>query len=278
MALYLEDATTGRQLRLWNGQELASGTTVSEEVYNPATLDASETVLSVLQAAGDITVDGIVLGPQRIREGATSASEPTTAVAEWLARLEAWVNGAPGTASIQLRNDATGRTTSVAPRAMTWSRSAGNRNAATYGVELAVGGGVDADTGIDPDSVAPGGTDTYDGVELPHVYERSVDKQLELSTFEELFADSAEENEQIVASAATRSITLLGEFVGDLAAQRAFDDELRSRAGVGETFTFSSAFPGLSTEAAILSYESTREAGVTQRGEYAVELLAGQAI
>jgi len=45
-----------------------------------------------------------------------------------------------------------------------------------------------------------------------------------------------------------------------------------------ESYAFEAAFPGETFEAALVGFESTREAGITRRGEYAVELVAGQAI
>jgi len=56
------------------------------------------------------------------------------------------------------------------------------------------------------------------------------------------------------------------------------DQELTDRAGDGNTYTYTSAFPGRDIEAAITNYESTREAGITRRGEYAIELLVGDAL
>lgn len=278
MTLRLYDANSNREIRLWNGQEFQPSVAVDEEVFNPAATTVNETVVSVLQQEEDITINGITLGSQRIAEGATATSDRIEAVAEWVADLEAWVNGSPGTAGFRLENSYTGETIDVVPRSVGWSRAAGETNAVEYDVELAVGGGLDSDLGISPQSVSPGGPDTYDGVELPHIYERNVDKQIGLTTRRELFGDSAEENDQFVESSAVRRITLLGDFDGTFSEQRTFDDKLRSRAGQGETYTFSSAFPGLDSEAALVGYESTREAGVTQKGDYAVELVVGQAL
>ena len=278
MPLYLEDATTGQQLRLWNGQEFSRDITVPETVYNPAATPAEETVVSVLRQQGAITVDGIVLGPQRIADGATTASDPINATAEWVLELEAWVNGSPGTEAYQLRNDDTGTVTNCVPNAITWSRGVGETTSATYGIELTFGDGLGTDLGIDPDTPGARDGDAFDGIDLPNVYERSVDKSLELSSFEALLEADAEENDQYIEGAPVKRTTLLGEFVGSFAEQRAFNNRLRERAGDGESYTFEAAFPGETFEAALVGFESTREAGITQRGEYAVELVAGQAI
>jgi hypothetical protein len=278
MTLYLENADTGRELRLWNGQEFERGLTVPETVYNPASTGNSQPVLSVLRQEGSITVDGIVLGQQRIDAGETNLSDPTAATAEWILELEAWVNGSPGTEAFQLRNDDTGDVTNAVPQTVNWSRGVGETASATYGVELVFGDGLGADLGITPDTPTIRATDTYDGLDLPFVFERSVDKTIELNSFEALLEADAEENDQYVEGSPIKRVTLLGEFDRTFSEQREFDREIRSRAGNGETYTFESAFPGDSFEAALVGYESSREAGVTQYGTYIVELVAGQAI
>lgn len=278
MTLYLEDATTGQELRLWNGQEFSRDITVPETVYNPAATPAEETVVSVLRQQGSITVDGIVLGPQRIADGATTESDPITATAEWVLDLEAWVNGSPGTEAYQLRNTDTGTVTNCVPNAITWSRGVGETTSATYGIELTFGDGLGTDLGIAPDTPDARDGDAFDGIDLPNVYERSVDKSVELTSFEALLEADAEENDQYIEGSPVKRTTLLGEFVGSFAEQRAFNNRLRERAGGGESYPFEAAFPGETFEAALVGFESTREAGITQRGEYAVELVAGQAI
>lgn len=278
MTLYLENADTGRELRLWNGQEFGRDITVPETVYNPAAAGGGETILSVLRQQGSITVDGIVLGQQRIAAGETTRSDPIAATAEWLLELEAWVNGSPGTEAFQLRNDITGDTTNAIPSAIGWTRGKAETASASYNIELTFGDGLGTDLGINPSSPSIRDTDTIDGVDLPFVFERSVDKTLELNSFEALLEADAEKNDQYIDGSPVKRITLLGDLDRTFADQREFDRQIRSRSGNGESYTFEPAFPGDSFEAAIVGYESAREAGMTQRGDYIIELVAGEAI
>lgn len=278
MSLYLENADTGRELRLWNGQEFGRNITVPETVYNPAAAGGGETILSVLRQQGSIAIDGLVVGSQRINASTTTQSDPAAATAEWILELEAWVNGSPGTEAFQLRNDYTGEITNAVPQTVAWSRGVGETASAEYAVELVFGDGLGADLGITPSSPSIREADTIDGLELPFVFERSVDKTLELDSFEALLEADAEQNDQYIEGSPVKRVTLLGEFDRTFAEQRAFDREIRSRAGTGESYTYESAFPGDTFEAAIIGYESAREAGVAQYGDYVVELVAGEAI
>lgn len=278
MPLYLEDADTGRQLRLWNAQEFTADITVPETIYNPAATDTEDVILSVLRQQGSIGISGIVLGAQRIRDGATTESDPITATAEWILRLEAWLNGAPGTEAYQLRNTLTDTVTNCVPSAISWTQGVGETTSAEYSVELTFGDGLGADLGINPDTPGARDDDSFDSITLPHIYERTVDRSVELTSFEALLEADAEKNDQFIEGSPVKQVTLLGEHDGTFADQRTFDQQLRARAGDGDSYTFRSAFPGDEYEAALVGYESTREAGVTRYGEYAIELIAGQAI
>jgi hypothetical protein len=278
MTLYLENDRNNQQLELWNGQEYARETDVGAEIFNPASVDASETVLSVLQQSGSIVINGVTVGGQRIDDGATSKTDPVNAVAEWVGEAEAWVNGTPAVDAYTLRNDYTGETINVAPRSVSWTREAGATQSVSYTVELTLGGGQTGDLGIAPTDPTPNPTDLFDGVELPHIYERQVEKGIELDSFQDLLAESPEDNDLVLTASPVRRVTLLGELDKTFSEQRTFDQQLTSRAGDGNTYTFTSAFPGRDTEAALVGYESTREAGVTQRGEYALELVGGTAV
>lgn len=279
MTLYLEnDADASEQLRLWNAREYQAATDVREEVINPASGDASDTVLSVLQQTGSVVLDGITVGGQRIDAGTTSKTDATNAVAEWVAELEAWVNGDSPVDAYTLRNDYTNETRNVAPESVSWTRQAGSPFSVTYGVELRLGSGQTGDPGIEPADPTPNPTDLFDGVELPYVFDRQVQKTVAVESFQPITAESPEDNDLVVTSSPTKRITLLGEVNKTFSEQRTFDQQLTDRAGDGNTYTYTSAFPGRDIEAALTTYESTREAGVTQRGEYLVELTVGSVV
>lgn len=277
MTVNLTDVTTGETLRLWNVQEFSPSVDVPEDVISPVgSGDASEAVLTVLEQDETITLSGRAVGLQIVRE--TGASDPETAAAQFAANLEAWVNDSPGTAGIALENTVSGRTVSCVPTSVSWERPEGAPDTVTFDVEVTVGGGVDGDTGIETPAVGPGGTDTFGGVTLPNVERRSVDRQISVLTANSIFADDAEDNEVFIEGGIVRRVTLFGTFVGSASEQRSFDDSIRALAGQGDSYAFASAFPGQTTEAALTSYEPTREAGITSRGDYVLEVVEGRAL
>jgi len=272
MTLYLENGTGFKSVRLWNGQRLGKTFDADEQIYAPASLD--DTVLSILSDEGRIEVDGITAGQQRIDAGKTGKSDPVDAVAEWVAELEAYVNSTQANEGYTLRNSYTNSTENVTPRAIGWSQNEGEYQSVNWNLTLEIGGDLGGDLGITPDSVSPGGVDTFDGLTLPGIVERRVDKTVSLDVTQELLSDTGENN-VFQNGGAVKTITLVGQVEKTLSEMEAFDRQFRDRTGDGEAYTFESAFPGLAYDAAILSYESTREAGLTRRGEYVLELAAG---
>jgi hypothetical protein len=276
MTLYLEDANSFDRVRLWNGQRFDRSVDANTEIFAPAVI--SDTIVSALSSEGQFAIDGITTGEQRIDLGTTSRTDPTAAVAEWVAELEAYVNDQPANSGYQLRNDYTGESENVTPEGISWTRTEGAYQSVEYTVDLELGGDTSGDLGIDPATPTPSDDDFFDRVRLPNVYERRVDKSLELEVLSELLAGSASDNDVIQTSGATKRVTLLGRYEGSWSEMRSFDGELTSRAGDRNSYLSESAFPGGEFEAAILAYESTREAGVTQQGEYVLELVAGSVV
>ena len=276
MALYLSNsAVDGLDVRLWNTQRLSTETDAESQIFAPAA--TPETVLNILSGQGQITVDGIVLGQQLITEGATAATDPLDAVARWVAEFEAWVNSEPPNAGYALRNDYVGDRENVTPRGLSWTRTQGERQSVQFTLDLEIGGDLGGDLGIAPASVSPGGVDRFDGIELPGVIERRVDKDVQLDVTPELLSETAANN-VFQTDGAVKRVTIQGQVKQTLSEMQAFDDQFRSRIGDGEVYAFESAFPGDSFDAAILAYESTREAGLTRRGEYVLELVAGSVV
>lgn len=276
MTLRLENGTGFKNIRLPNSEQFGRSIDANAEIFAPAAID--DTVLSVLSSEGRLTIEGTTVGQQRITDGTTSKTDPTAAVAEWVADFEAWVNSTQANEGYTLRNELTDETENITPEAISWRRGAGEYQSVAWTAELELGGDIGGDLGIDPATVSPGGTDSFDDIDLPYIYDRRVDKSVQLDTIQELLADSPSDNRVVQSQGAVKRTTLLGRYEGTWSEMRAFDDKLIDRVGDGETYQFESAFPGETLEAAIGSYESTREAGITRKGDYVLELIAGSVV
>jgi len=276
MTLTLEDTQSGVSVRLWNAQQRDSATNVPETVLSPVGLGDNEAIITALQQGETITLTGTTVGVQLVRE--TGAADPVQAAAEWTAQFEEFVNPAPGNASIRLVNTNNSRTVSVTPESLAWQRNQGAPDTVEWDLTLQVGGGIDADTGISTPTVTAGGDDAFDSIVLPNVQQRRVERSVEVSEIRRVLADGAEDNEQIIESGGERRITITGRVEGSAVDQSSFADRIKARAGNDETHPFASAFPGRTLQAAIASFNSTREAGRTAEGDYTLSLVGGQSI
>jgi len=84
-----------------------------------------------------------------------------------------------------------------------------------------------------------------------------------------------EDNEIEARSGARRDIAIKGQVPGDESTRQTFDSDIRSYIGTDTKETLDAHFPGENYEVMVISHDATREAGVTQLGDYYTEVVQG---
>jgi len=203
------------------------------------------------------------------------ADDPHTAVAEWVQRFMATVNGSQGE----------GHTIEHGVRGMDpinvvfedagWSVSGGERAFATWNATARRGEGVMVSANETVLEADPGSEWSLDGVGLGRLRELRESKRQQINEVETLLADDPGENLIYSNGGVVRNVTITGVVTGSADERLAFDNEIKSRAGVDETYTYSSPFPGHELSVMVDSYDSDLEAGAANQTEYSLELVEG---
>jgi len=156
-----------------------------------------------------------------------------------------------------------------------WQRAPGAKYEVDWDMSLKVGNSLMSSTYTAPDEVSPTSTWRLDGETLPQVTAYRQQKRQELNTYPIAFANP-DENEVLADSGAIRQIIIRGE-VSDSTGLNTFDQRIQSLIGRDVTVDFESAWPGRTKEVMVRSFDGTREAGYTRRGEFTIEMVEGYA-
>lgn len=261
--------------RLWQAQETrleSSGRMRQDSVLGE---DSQDTLLTGLESLETFEYTGRVTG-LRLSLNSGAPSDPMQALAEWVVDIETMVNGAQGT-GYTLDDDNRDRTINTAIEMVGWQKQKGAKYEVNWDLALTWGHCIMPDYSSDPPTVNPReGPDILDGQEITNIETRREQKRQELEEYPIAFADPG--GDEIVGnSGAVRQILLRGDAVGTRTERNSFDNHMLNLLGQDTIVQYESAFPGRTLDVMVTNYESVREAGVTRKGEYIIELVEGLA-
>lgn len=258
---------------LWQAQEDKSNLQGEVDVQNPPTLDSDDALLSGLTIQEDVELTGKTTGLRLSRQSGYS-NDPKVALAEWVQKAIAFVNGNQGT-GYTLQSTERDRSIPGVVASFGWVRSEGSPLEVDWDITFKRGEGVMASEPISTGPAQPQSTATLDGMNLQHLKQWREQKQQSFDPAPVTLADSADSTIQAADSGAIRRIILTGTYTGTIAERKQFDNKFQNLVGQDEIVTYQSAFPGHSLDVMVSSYESTREAGHTRLGSYTLELYQG---
>lgn len=260
-------------LRFWQAQE--SRVDSQGQVRSDAfpTTDSDETLLTGLTSVERFSYNGVTTGPRLALQSGRS-SDPMTALAQWVVDAESLVNGRQGE-GWNFVDEQRDREANVVLEDVSWMRGAGEVYQVDWDFAGIWGQGSMSQADSGGSSVSPGQDELIDGMEIDGVESKRVTKRQSVSTYQLAFGEKGE-NPVLADSGATRRILISGKATGTREEINAFDDGLLSLIGQDEVVEYQSTFPGRTVNVMIESYESVREAGVTDLGEFALELREGE--
>jgi len=277
----LKDKNSSSQTYLWNVGQNQSMRNASPQIDSIYSQDSDETFIVSMVESEEIRLMGSASGLRLARSGRFS-NDPLQALAEWTVRMFGHVNGNQGEGWV-LENDFTGRTLEGVIEEFQMTRNRTEKYQVDYSLGFRVGQGMMPDSGLSEPPASPSDEGTLAGHSLGEMEQYMETKRQQLETHEYVTGGdddeglSFEDNEIEAQSGATREIMIQGSIPGDEETRQAFDDAVRNAIGKLDTVTYRSPFPGRELEVIPTSFESTREAGITQLGEYMVELIEGTA-
>lgn len=271
--IHLETASGSKSVDLWQVQEDREERDGNVDVTSTPTFDSEGTYLSGLTQQHEAQLTGTATGIRLSKQPGYS-NDPVTALAEWVQEVMSFVNGQQGT-GLTLTHDERGETHNVVAASFGWTRSSGAKFEVSWDLKYRIGEGVMPEKDTPPGTASPGSTWTLDGNDLHHPIEYREQKRERLETAAMAFVDNAEENLVEATSGATRTITIKGRVTGSKATRNSFDQTMQGLIGEDTIVTYASAFPGHELNVMANNYESIRESGLTELGEYALELIEG---
>lgn len=272
--LTLTDTLGGETITLYGAQSADNQQQAQLDVSPYTGEDSSEAFLTSLEQQGSISLQGAVTG-RRLTGKAGYSSDPKTALAEWAATFEAFVNGAPGSGFDLTRDYRAGRTLRGIVGTARWVRRGGESLEVGWTLEFQRGQGAGIAEPVSPDSVSPGGNFTVDGETLTGIREFAVEKSQPIDTYRRTFAQSPDDNDLLNQAGATRRVTLVGRAVGDATTRNTLEDNLTSSLGNDEIVTVEDAFTGRTYDGMLESVDATDEAGWTRLGDIGIEFVEG---
>jgi hypothetical protein len=275
MTVELSDPDFGTTLELIQAQEAQQSAVGAVDATPIQGEDSDQTYLTAIEQSGTLRYSGLVTG-FRLSNRAGYSSDPQTALAEWALDAERYVDGAQGT-GYEFTNTLTGETRSGVIGSFEWVRRGGAPYELEWSLSVTRGEGADPVAQTSPDPVGAATALTVDGETIDTYRELQVSKSEETDPFRRAFADSPADNDVLTEGGATREITAIGRVSGDAAARRAFDDAITASIGQDEFIDVTEPFTGRTYTGMINDYESSREAGITRLGDFALTVIEGSA-
>lgn len=286
MPVELSDPASGTTLTLFGSNSLSDSQNAGMDVSPPPGFDSEEAFLVSMEQDGQVTLQGAATA-KRLSRAAAFSSDPITALAEFCATLEAFVNGGQGKGYDLTKNYRDGTTYTGYVQSMEWSVRGGEDWEAGYALEFVRGEGFGVQNDVSVGPVNPGGPDfdgdgepdweiRVDGQTIPTFTEFQMAKEQEVSAARRLYADSPDENDLTSDGGAVRTITVTGEVEGDGAERRQFDADLTDTLGQDTLIDLEEPFTGRTFTGMVEDFEGTDEAGLLRIGEYGFSLVEGE--
>lgn len=272
MAVTLKNSDTGKSGRLWHTQQderKTQGGVRADSIY---TFDSDDTILTGLERQETLQLNGIATG-NRLSAQSDWPNDPLQALAEWVVHMQSFVNGKQGTGYDLVDDEREERYRGLVTE-FAWQKNKGEKYEAKWYLTLKRGEGISVAEDTTPPSVSPQPTATLDGYDLHSLTSWREEKTQRARVYPIALADSGE-NQAMSKTGAKRRIQINGTVTGE-SERNTFDTNINSLIGGDETVTYRSAFPGEEVTVMVDQFESTREAGLTRLGEYALELVEGK--
>lgn len=273
MTLTLSDANTSLSLELYNAQSFDNQTEGQLSASPPSGFDSTEAYLTSLEQQGNVTIQGAVTAG-RLTGTAGFSSDPATALAEWAATLETFVDGAQGD-GYQLQRGYRGDSFQGLIPTVQYTFRGGETYEIGYSLEFLRGQGTALQGAKTVPTVSPGGSLVLDGTTIPSFQEFQMEKSENLEVYRRTFAESPDDNDVYSNAGATRTIRITGRVEGDASARNTFDAAISDSIGQDELVTLEEPFTGRSFEGMIRNYDATDEAGRTRLGDFGIEFVEG---
>lgn len=242
MAVELQDTASGVTLPLWNAQELRRETDAAVDTYTAMGFDAEESFLTALQQSESITLTGEVTAG-RLSQDSRFSSDRRTALAEWAATFEAFVDGGQGDGYTLSRGYVGDSFTGVVEAAQ-WSARGGETDSLGWNLSFIRGQGTSVETTTAADTVSPGGDWTIDGYVVDTPTEFQMEKSQTFEVYRRALADNAGDNDVFPETGATRRITIIADVVGSESTRETFYDNITAKLGQNETVSVRDALTG----------------------------------
>lgn len=278
--IILTSTTGNRSTTLWNAQDDQREVQGNTRVDAPPTFQSDEALLTQLEGQEQFSLSGIATG-NRISNQSGYSDDPLTALAEWVVEYEAYCNGQQGdghTLSLPHRN----LTYNGAISNISWEREAGAKYEVRWQLTFKRGRALQSPNDTSLDSVSPTSNAYLDdgNIYLHNIERKRVSKKQKIKTYPVAYADPGD-NELLDKSGVVRRWTVIGSVENDTGdpddERNQIDADIRALVGQDTAVTFTEPFPGRTKTVMVDSYETTREAGVTRLGKYALELVEGVA-
>lgn len=272
MANHIVNPDTGKSARLWHIQEDKTktiGGVRADDIYNT---DSEETILTGLERQETVVHDGIATG-NRISGQPEFSDDPLLALAQWVVLMQSFVNGQQGE-GYDLVDRERDNTYRGLVTDFSWQRNQGEKYEVKWYLTLKRGEGIDFAADTAPPSVNPQSTATLNGQDLGALQSWREEKKQKAKVYPIALVEPGN-NQAMAEGGAKRKIQIRGKVTGT-SERNQFDDNINGMIGQDQVVTYRSAFPGEEVNVMVDQFESTREAGLTRLGEYALTLIEGR--
>jgi len=259
-------------LQLFTADESSPETQAELNVTSPPGYEPGDNLLVGLKSQESVTIGGLATGI-RLSGQAEYSSDPTTALAEWLADFESLCSAEQG-GGWDIVDNERNRTVTGLVTNLSWTYDEGAPFQSRWTLSAERGDGVFSTASRSPRTPTPQSTTTLAGTDLGGIVQKRHELSIDTESIPIAYAD---ESETIIVpnSGVQRRITISGRMEGDYSNLRTRDSDLRDAVGKDATQTYQSGIPGDTYEVRPGKYNSTVNAGSPAVWNYSLNLLEG---
>lgn len=265
-------------LRLWNVQEDMLEVRTNTQVDSVYGQNSSEALLTSLEKNNTFEFTGRVPATRLALQPGYS-DDYETALAEWVAELETFMNGEQG-GGWTLTDDERDNTINVLLDEIGWGHSQGEKYEITYNASAKWAEGLTTSTSTAADSVSP--TDTWEiydpetstTLDLGSLRDYRVQKTQEVKEYPIAFQDAGD-NTAMQQSGVTRRITISGQKTGTRSERNTFDSNMNDLMGKDKTVEYTEHLTGRTFKVTVEDYRTPRASGKVRINDYDLTLVEG---